>query len=345
MNFARKLLKVVAVVGVLVASSGLLPLTPVGITAYAAEACAGTDLLAELATLDPALHEQVMRSADAVENSNAVFWKIEREGVSPSYLLGTMHLTDPRITTLSAKVAEILKSARSVILETVDASPEASAAALIEASKTAVYDNGQSLDKKLSEKEFAKARSALDQAGIPTAIAHLFRPWLVTMLISASDCERKNLKRGRPILDMKIAAEAKARGTPVIGIERIEEQLQAMAALSEDEQLGMLRTTLAFSDRTEDIAETLIHLYASRRLGAIWPLEIALAAKIGVDEKAFSGFREKIILARNIRMRDRALSELEAGGAFMAVGALHLSGKAGLVELLREKGFNVTAIE
>lgn len=36
---------------------------------------------------------------------------------------------------------------------------------------------------------------------------------------------------------------------------------------------------------------------------------------------------------------------LTQGGAFIAVGALHLPGKQGLVALLRQAGYAVTAVE
>ncbi len=44
-------------------------------------------------------------------------------------------------------------------------------------------------------------------------------------------------------------------------------------------------------------------------------------------------------------MCDGALPHLDKGGAFIAVGALHLPGKTGLVSLLREAGYTLTAIE
>ena len=49
-----------------------------------------------------------------------------------------------------------------------------------------------------------------------------------------------------------------------------------------------------------------------------------------------------LIDERNLRMRDRLLPILEKGDAFVAVGAMHLSGETGLVELLRQSGYTVT---
>ena len=45
------------------------------------------------------------------------------------------------------------------------------------------------------------------------------------------------------------------------------------------------------------------------------------------------------------RFRDAALPYLEEGGAFIAVGALHLAGDSGLVELIRGAGYTVSAVD
>ncbi|MEM0900344.1 MAG: TraB/GumN family protein, partial [Pseudomonadota bacterium] len=56
-------------------------------------------------------------------------------------------------------------------------------------------------------------------------------------------------------------------------------------------------------------------------------------------------FEEVLIDARNKTMFDRSLALLEQGGAFIAVGALHLPGELGLANLFAEAGFEITAIE
>jgi len=98
-------------------------------------------------------------------------------------------------------------------------------------------------------------------------------------------------------------------------------------------------------DENENLIETMVQLYLTRRVGALWDLQIALAEKAGVPATSFASFEQKIIVDRNRRMRDRSLYYLEKGGAFIAVGALHLPGKTGLVALLREAGYTLTAIE
>jgi uncharacterized protein YbaP (TraB family) len=175
--------------------------------------------------------------------------------------------------------------------------------------------------------------------------ARVYRPWVITMLLAASDCERRKIQNGALVLDMKIAAEAKARGITVAGLETIEEQLAAMTSVPDEQQVGMLRASLKFVDRTDDLVETMVRLYLDRRVGATWGFQLALAAQAGVGGESFSGFKQKLIVDRNIKMRDGALPYLEKGGAFIAVGAMHLPGETGLVALLRKAGYTAIAVE
>jgi uncharacterized protein YbaP (TraB family) len=193
--------------------------------------------------------------------------------------------------------------------------------------------------------EFEKVRATLHRAGVPTETARVYRPWVITMLIAASDCERRKIQNGELVLDMKIAAEAKSRGIEVAGLETIEEQLNAMTSVPDDQQIGMLRASLKYVDRTDDLVETMVRLYVDRRIGATWDFQLALAAQAGVSEDSFTGFKQKLIVDRNRKMLKGALPFLEKGGAFIAVGAMHLPGTTGLIALMREAGYTAIAVE
>ena len=51
-----------------------------------------------------------------------------------------------------------------------------------------------------------------------------------------------------------------------------------------------------------------------------------------------------LLQGRNATMAERAAPLLASGGAFIAVGALHLAGKTGLVERFRAQGYTVTKV-
>ncbi len=310
-----------------------------------AEVCKGVDMLAETQARDPDLYRRIMAQAQATENADALLWKIERDGRPASYLFGTVHLTDDRVTQLSPAVETALGEAKTIALEVSDLSDKATTSVIAKSAPLVMFTDGQRLDKLLSSSEYETVKAIITRSGMPADLAALFKPWIVTMILSVSDCERAKVQEGARVLDMKIAEIGTQRGLKVVGLETIPEQLQALASVPQSEQLKTLRTSLKFADRTNDMMETLVQLYLHRKIAAAMPFQIALARQVGIGDDAFAGFQQKLLVDRNVKMAKSAEPLLEDGGVFIAVGALHVVGKKGLVALLREAGYTVTAIE
>ena len=310
-----------------------------------ADKCRGINMLAETQAKDPETYAKIMAQAAATENSGPLLWKIERAGRPTSYLFGTVHLTDERVTKLSPAVEQALSQSKTVALEVSDISEKATATVIAQSAPLVMFTDGRRLDGLLSGTEYDTVKRIISRSGMPSDLAALFKPWIVTMIMSVSDCERTSIQQGARVLDMKIAEVGKARGLQVVGLETIPEQLQALAAVPEPQQLDMLRASLKFADRTNDMMETLVQLYLERKISAALPFQIAIAKQVGIGNEAFAGFQEKLLTERNIKMRATAEPLLEQGGVFIAIGALHLPGKQGLVALLREAGYTVTPIE
>jgi uncharacterized protein YbaP (TraB family) len=307
--------------------------------------CRGTDMLVEMQTKSPDVYQKVIAESTALPNTEAVFWKVEKAGVPTSYLFGTMHLSDPRIATLSPAVKDAIARSKSVTLEVADLSDKAVAAAMAKMATLIIYTDGQSLKKALSEQEYKEVQEIVTKAGMPGELAAAMKPWLVSMLLATSDCERKQLAAGRTVLDLQVAAEAQKHGITITGLETIEDQLGALASIPDDQQIAMLKVGLNFIDRADDMTETLVQMYVKRQIGAAMPFQLALGAQSGMPPSIFDGFKKSLLIDRNGRMRNAALPLLEKGDAFIAVGALHLPGPTGLVALLRESGYTVTPIE
>jgi uncharacterized protein YbaP (TraB family) len=311
-------------------------------------ACTGKNLLDELAATDAAAHARVMAAAAATENATAVLWRIEKAGIPPSYLFGTMHLTDERINALSPAVTAALAGSRRLVLELDDLSPGGFAKLLAESPHLGglmMFTDGRRLEQMLGADDFAKLSAVLVRAGVPPPAAGLFRPWLATLLLAVSECEQRRMTSGLPSLDARLARHAEQKGSKPLGLETVEGQFRALAGVPEGDQIEMLKAGVRYYDRIDDTIETMVQLYLRRQLGAIWPLQLALSEKVGVAPQVFDSAERAMLVTRNIGMRDKALPYLAEGGAFIGVGALHLPGRQGLVALFREAGYAVTAVE
>jgi hypothetical protein len=307
--------------------------------------CSGRDLLAEMRASAPEAYARVAAGASRTANGEAMLWRISRPGVRPSHLLGTIHVSDRRIVELPPGVRRVLAEAEHLAVEVADLSPQAFGAAIARLRDKVVFADGRSLAKLLTPEEHAAAQLAATNSGLPEALFAVARPWLVTMMLALSDCERTRLRSGKQPLDLALAAAARERAIPVTGLETLEDQLGAMAAVPEADQLTVLRASLKLNTRSDDALETILRRYLAREIAWVWPLQMELWRQAGFDPDAFASFQRELVTVRNARMRDAARPLLEKGNALIAVGALHIVGQDGLVALLRAAGFDVVPVE
>jgi uncharacterized protein YbaP (TraB family) len=340
-SFSGLALRLLAAVNVLFALGFLATLLLVSQARAEVAACTGRDLLAQIETGQPDTYARLQAEAAAVPNGAGLLWKVEKPGVEPSWLFGTMHLTDPRVTDLTEAARTAYESAGTVVIETTDILDQSKMmAAMIERPDLMMYTDGTTLTSGLPPEKARIIEDALSARGIPPASVARMKPWMLAATLSIPACETARKAAGLPILDVKLAEDAKADGKPVEGLETMIGQLDAMASLPLDMHIDGLIATLDLGDRIRDIFETMIVLYERENVGMIWPLFRAVLPEGDAD--AYAAFETVMIDTRNATMRDRAIPLLDAGSAFIAVGALHLPGERGLVEMLRKAGYTVT---
>ncbi|MGH6814138.1 MAG: TraB/GumN family protein [Hyphomicrobiaceae bacterium] len=311
----------------------------------AAPPCTGRDIWAGLKDSDPVSYARILDEAKAVPNAGAILWRIEGNGRPTSYLFGTIHITDDRVHALSPAIREALAGSKRLALEVEDLSPDAVNAALAKTGHLVTYEGAQSLKTQLPPADYEAVNLALRRYGLPEEVTVRMKPWVLGLMLALPPCEGTRVAAGLKSLDERLADEAKSRGVPVVGLETLEEQLRSMAGLPDDVQTTFLVATVKMFDRPEDSFETIIRRYVGRELAVVWPMQLVLAEKIGVPRAPLDLFEKQMIVERNRRMRDAALPYLRDGGLFIGVGALHLPGREGLVEMLREAGYKLTAVE
>lgn len=336
--------------GVVVAASlSLLALGPTAASAQVprdgTQACGGRDLLPELRARSAEVAQRFDTQATAMANAKAILWRLEKDGVPPSHLFGTVHVTDERVTNLTPTIQTAFDSSRVVALEIADLSPEALAQGMAKVQSLLQLPQDRSLDLMLTADEMGLARTELEKTGVPPPVASRLRPWVVSMSLALTDCEKGRKASGLKPLDEQLGLRARTRRIQVVGLESVELQMRAMAAIPEAEQVALLKAALKLHPINADMIETLIRRYLASDLAPIWQMQIELWREAGVSDAAMQSFQRELIGKRNVRMRDAALPYVSKGGTFIAVGALHLPGSDGLVALFEQAGFKAVPVE
>jgi len=308
-------------------------------------ACGGKDLSAELASRNPEELAAIRAKAAAIPNGDGLLWKIEKDGIVQSYLFGTMHLTNPRVVNLPAEVQRAYDASNTIVIETTEIlDPRAPMKAMAERPDLMMFTDGRTLEQLIPPDKIDAVRSALARRGIPLSAVSRMQPWLLTSMVAMSACETARKKSGAAVLDLKLAKDAKAEGKELLGLETIVEQLDAFASLPLDFHIDGLIDTLALGGRMDDMQETMLTLYRQGQVGMIIPMLQSFEPDKEKADEGYAAFEQTMIEARNAVMAERAVPILDKGGAFIAVGALHLPGEKGLVALLRARGYQVSRV-
>ncbi len=181
--------------------------------------------------------------------------------------------------------------------------------------------------------------------GNPDALAEIrkMRPWLASLLVETYD----SLSAG---LQTEYGTEAQLqnvflrwKGRRIVGLETLSEQMRAFTNLSLAQQREMLAQDLAQTP-AQNVADvqTLLRLWRVGDADAIAAWETARTEKLSHDPRVAASVDYRIVYARNRRFVQRMQQYVAPNKPlFVAVGALHLGGPRGVLQLLRQRGYTV----
>ena len=269
--------------------------------------------------------------------SDARLWRIERDGVEPSFILGTMHVTDPDVTTLSPAIEQAFDGAGTLVVElSMDAMTQAKLA------KAMIASDFTWMDRRLDEQQRRLLADVAGQYDIAVTQLRLLEPWAVAAMFSFPPAELQRQMNGTKPMDFQLMDKAKASGKKLVALEKVEEQLDAFTGYSEQEQIRILTQTLENVQRVDKDFARMRDAYLRGNLADLNALADEGFAELGpgLGEQ----IQRRLIGERNRNMADRLEPLLNDGHVFVAVGALHLPGPEGLLSLLEKTGYRVTPV-
>lgn len=313
--------------------------------ALAQNSCAGQDLIATLPAADHAALEQASAAAPFPAGNH---WRAEKSGATID-LIGTFHLYDPRMDAPMDRLRPLIGQADAIYLEATDVEIKALQTA-VSSKPDLLFTTGPTLPERLSEPEWQSLSTAMNDRGIPAFLASKFRPWYVSVMLSMPPCAMASVQAGGGGLDHLIGDAAKALGKPTLPLEPYDTMFKVFEHISPEDQLDMIRTALPLADQSEDLFATMTNSYFRETHREIWEFGRQQTLKTpGTDhvkaEADLALMEDVLISSRNRAWMDVLRRESPGKHLIVAVGAGHLSGESGLLNLLKQDGWTLTRRE
>ncbi len=257
-----------------------------------------------------------------------LFWQMESPSGQISYLFGTIHTDDNRVTDFSPRILDALKSVDLFVMET---QPNSNPAYFSMTDGT--------LKTMLTEAEMDQVRTLTDFHVMHLEQVLRMKPWLLAVVFSQS---KPQTPYAQDNLLMRGAEDFKK---PVKGLETSEEHFGVVDSFSMSEQMLMLRAVLNKTEvEKEHDFERLMAVYLKGSSDDILTLDAEITGTT-LSKTLWQKLRVKLLDERNVLMAQRAINLAKNQSVFVAVGAAHLAGENGLISAFKKAGYKLTRVK
>ncbi|WP_460672760.1 TraB/GumN family protein [Larkinella ripae] len=265
--------------------------------------------------------------------SQSLLWKVSGNGLKqPSYLFGTYHILRDSYLNQHPNIKTAYEAAEGVVVETeIDSS-----AMLSMMMRGMMLDN--SLTKLLSEPDYKLVAEEFKRAtGFDLGMFNQMKPIITATMLGLSYAQKESDTlssfTGMPI-DLYFASDGRKRQKKVNSLETMEEQISFLYDHDPvEKQAQQLVEMVKGKADMHELGKSVTQLYLKQDLQGMWKL----------NEKYGSSFGDMsyLIDERNHNWMKRLPGLMAVRPTFVAVGALHLPGPNGLIELLKKEGYKV----
>lgn len=270
------------------------------------------------------------------EAGQALLWEA-RSPTTTIYLLGTIHVGSRGLYPLPASVENAYRRARVVALEADPADPSA----LLLAGQAMMYTPPDGLERNIPAALLRDTTEVLAGHGLPAEMTRMMKPFALAMTISVLEAGEAGLDASLGV-DAHLAGRARQDGKRLVELESMAMQLGLMDGLPRETQAAMLESAVRGA-KAGTLGRDLRALVDAWKSGNLERLEQAALGDLrSLPPAARKPLQERLFDQRNRAMADKVATMLGGGDVVLVgVGAAHLLGATGLVELLRARGYSV----
>ncbi len=292
-----------------------------------------TSLSAQVATIP-----EVSPDSSIVELENSLLWEISGKGLeNASYLYGTIHMIGAKDFFLTEPTKVAFAESERVAFE-IDMENMNSMSMMFSMLGQVMMDGGMTLKKLLSEEDYATVDAHFKEIGMPLFLLERVKPMFLSAL-AAGDMSGGSMQNGEvKSYEMEFMQMAKSNEQEIDGLETIAYQMSIFDSIPYPVQAEMLVESIKGGDEGDDQFAEMVKLYKAQDLAGMQDMFKA--------EEGGLGDYEDVMLNNRNRNWIPVMGDMMAEKkTFFAVGAGHLGGEFGVVNLLRKEGYTVEAIK
>jgi len=264
--------------------------------------------------------------------AKSCLWKVTSEN-GTLYLQGSVHVLKADSYPLAPAIEQAYAESKALVLE-VDMKEMTSPETQQRIMEKAMLPGTETLQQVLDEDTHQKLGTACTQAGLPIAALEKFKPWFATMTLTLVRLQKMGFD-AQYGLDTYFFDKAAADGKKVLGLESVDFQIDLLESLTKENPNDFVMRALADLAVIEEDVASLEKAWESGDIDA-------LSTLISKSFEGYPYFHQTFVLDRNKRWFETLNGLLKAPETHMVVvGAGHLSGKGGLLELLEQKGYTL----
>jgi len=273
--------------------------------------------------------------AQAADAPRGLLWEV-RSDRGTVFLLGTIHVGNAGLYPLPPAVEEAYRASRRLAVEADVSNADAAAAA-----RNAIYAPPDALDRHLPATLYGDVTEVARDLGVPLDLARRMKPPMLAMALTLIEVSRIGMEP-RFGIDLHFSQRARADGKEIVELESVAQQVALLDALPADTQVAMLDQTLR-GIRSGSLARDMDALIDAWKRGDAERIdEIATQDLRAMPAASADALQRALYDDRNRAMAEKVAALLTRPEVtLVAVGAGHMTGPAGLVALLKARGFSV----
>lgn len=276
-------------------------------------------------------------SGNAETTDKHFLWKVTTEDNRSAYLLGSVHFGHAGLYPLAPVIDQAFAESDLLAVEINILDTDPAEAANLMLTKGMYPDLENNLRAHISEETWQLLNETAPKYGLPIEFLQQQKPWLVSLTLSAIVFQQAGYKEDLGI-DYHFLQQARQHNKPIVDLESFNMQINLFEQFSEQEQEAFLRQTLQELKKGTDYLE---QLFESWKTGDADTLNRLVNDAMKQNPETLRIY-QVLLVDRNITMADKIENLMQTGQTpFICVGAGHMVGPDGLVELLRDKGYQV----